>query len=657
MELNLVKRAVCTAFAAGVAATLVACGGGGGSGSTSTTSSTTSSTSGTVPVLVSDASSDDWATIGVKILSIALIPQGGGAPVTVYTAASPAPVVNLEELDQISEILGNVSVPTGTYTGATLTIGANPGDVELVVSSNPESGFAGSASESVPSGQIQIQGAQGSTGALTTAVNVNFVSPLTVTSGQNNALDLEFDLSHPAFIVAHTPPSAAGATLWAVNFDGPVRHHVVADLRRLVLRHTYGTVAAVAADNSSITLNKDYPTLPVVNPETAVTTTEALQVQADATNGTIFYDLDAQTTTKVTSFSAQASSLVGKYVRIAARYQQDGTLVAVRVWSSGSFNNVWVSPEGHVVHVNPATNVITVLNESGVPVPLTVSSNTQFFFRTPQDAVADATPISTGTALLANEQFVRGFKVHASVVDPLAATLVAQSIDIETAAYSGTISAASSTGFTYTHSYLTPTDDYTASLDYVSSSTTTGAGASGTAVTGFQYWNFAYPTLATTGTSAVSDFVSATNGGVSFGGTVGAVSAWGVSGAIWADPANPTGWSVPWTILEPTPLPLGTVSTAYANNSFGMSVLGGTTPASVEVSTTSGQATLVYQVDRSNGVVTISREDITTSAGLTAMTDGLVNGAIVKVYGVPTSSGTLQAYVLMYYTGSTMPAE
>ena len=151
--------------------------------------------------------------------------------------------------------------------------------------------------------------------------------------------------------------------------------------------------------------------------------------------------------------------------------------------------------------------------------------------------------------------------------------------------------------------------------------------------------------------------MSATNGGVSFGGTVGAVSAWGVSGAIWADPANPTGWSVPWTILEPTPLPLGTVSTAYANNSFGMSVLGGTTPATVEVSTTSGQAALVYQVDRSNGVVTISREDITTSAGLTAMTNGLVNGAIVKVYGVPTSSGTLQVYVLMYYTGSTLPAE
>jgi hypothetical protein len=130
-----------------------------------------------------------------------------------------------------------------------------------------------------------------------------------------------------------------------------------------------------------------------------------------------------------------------------------------------------------------------------------------------------------------------------------------------------------------------------------------------------------------------------------------------VSDAVWADPANPTGWAVPWTILEPTPLPLGTVTTAYANNSFGLSVLGGTTPATVDVSTTSGSATLVYQVDRKNDVVSVSREDITTSAGLAAMTNGLANGAIVKVYGVPTSSGTLQAYVLLYYTGTTMPAQ
>jgi hypothetical protein len=661
MQVILVKRAVCSALTAAAAVTLVACGGGGFGSSAATTSSTPSGTTstaqtGSIPLFVSDASSDDWATIGVKILSIALMPQGGGSPVTVYTAPTPAPLVNLEELDQIAEILGNVTVPVGTYTGATVTIAGNPGDVALVVSADPESGFAGTAGATIPSDQIQIQDTQGATGSLTVPVNVNFVNPLVVTTSQNNALDLEFDLAHPAFIVGHTPVTT-GTTLWAVKFKGPLRHHPVADIAHLVLRHTYGTVTAVASDSSSITITKDFPTLPVVNPETPVASAISLQVLADATNGTLFYDLDAKTTTTITSFSSEASALVGKYVRVAARYQEDGTLVAVRVWASSTFNNVWVSPEGHVLHVNTGTNVMTVLNESGVGVPLTVNANTQFFFRTPQSALADATPIATGTAFLASNNLVRGFKVHASVVDPLATPLVAQSIDIETAAYSGTISAANSTGFSDTRKFHTASDDYTVSLDYIDNSTANGKDSSGNAITGFKYWNFAYPTLVTSGSNATTEFTAATNGGVNFGGTVGAVSAWGVSAAIWGDPANSTGWAVPWSILVPTPVPLGTVATAYANNAFTMMVAGGTMPATVDVSTTSGSATLVYQIDRTNNILTISPIDITTSGGLTSMTNGLAAGALVKVYGVPQSNGTLQAYVLAYYTGTTLPSD
>jgi len=88
-----------------------------------------------------------------------------------------------------------------------------------------------------------------------------------------------------------------------------------------------------------------------------------------------------------------------------------------------------------------------------------------------------------------------------------------------------------------------------------------------------------------------------------------------------------------------------------------MTVAGGTMPVTVDVSSTSGSATLVYQVDRTNNIVTISPVDVTTSAGLTTLTNGLTAGALVKVYGVPQSNGTLQAYVLTYYTGTTMPSE
>ena len=75
--------------------------------------------------------------------------------------------------------------------------------------------------------------------------------------------------------------------MWAVNFDGPLRRLPRYDLTRLVLRHMYGDVTAVAS--STITVTKEFPTEPPVNPETAVAGTQSLQITADSVNGTIFY--------------------------------------------------------------------------------------------------------------------------------------------------------------------------------------------------------------------------------------------------------------------------------------------------------------------------------------------------------------------------------
>jgi hypothetical protein len=615
-------------------------------------SSTPQSTN--MAVMVSDASTEDWATIGVKILSIALVPQGGGANVTVYTAPAPAPVTNLVMLDQLDEILGNTSIPVGSYTGAVLTVSGNADDILLTTSSDPEAGFAAPPSTTIPSSQIQVQHTEGSGADLTVPVTVNFDTPLTVSATQSNALDLEFNLAHPAFLVGHVPVGA-GATVWAVNFDGPVRRRARHDLARLVLRHTYGDVTAISSDQRSITITKEFPTEPPVNPETAVAGTQSLQISADSTNGTIFYDLDAKTRSVIDDFSSE-SSLTGKYVRVAARYQEDGTLVAVRVWASSEFNKVWLSPEGHVMHVDTANDIVTILNESGVGVPLTVNANTQFFFREPQNPAVDSQPIATGTAFLSNQNLVRGFKVHASVVDPLATPLVAQSIDIETAEYSGAISAPNTANFTYTHDFRTAGDDYVYKLDYISSATANGSDDAGNPITGYKWWNFAYPTLLTSGPDAVTDFVSATDGSVNFGGTVGAVPSYGASYATWNDPANPNGWAGAASILLPSKLPLGTVATGLADNAFTLNVAGGTMPATVDISTTGGSATLVYQVDRTNGIVTVSPVDITTSDGLMQLTNGLAAGAPVGVYGVPQSNSSIKAYVLAYYTGE-MPIE
>jgi hypothetical protein len=647
--MNSFPRALPACISALLAASLAACGGGGGGGSMTTVVPQTA----TMPVLISDASSEDWATIGVKVLSISITPQGGGDAVTIFTS-STGQMVNLEQLDQISEIIGNATVPVGTYTAATLTVAANAGDVMLTTSAAPQAGFAAPASTTIPASQIQIQDATGAAGSKTVAIKLNFDSPLIVSATSSNALDLEFDLGHPAFIVGHVPPGV-GMTLWSVDFDGPVRCHRIDALQDLVLRHTYGLVASVSTDNTSIKITKEYPTVPVVSPETAVAGTLSLSILADATNGTLFYDVDAKTVTTIKDFSAEAMSLPGKYVRVAARYQENGTLVATRIWASATFDRIWLSPEGHVLKVDPTNAVIVVQNESGAPVKLSVDAKTEFFFRTPASAIADATPIGTGPGFLANNNMVRGFKVHVSVVDPLATPLVAETVDIETAAFDGRISNATTSSFTYTRDFFAAADDYSVTLGYISPTSANGKDSSGNPIVGFKYWDFAYPTLVTSGPNAVAEFVTATNGGVNFGGTYGSVTAWGASFARWGDSANPNGWSIPWTVLAPTPLPRGTVATALVSgasvSTFTMNVPGGAMAATIDVSTASGSATLVYQVDRTNGVLTVSPEDVTTAAGLAALSAGLAVGAPVKVYGVPQSDGTLRAYVLTYFTG------
>jgi hypothetical protein len=656
MQRIMLRRAIHSALLAGLTIGLASCGGGGDSSSMNQNSTTPSQTMTTMPLTISDASSDDWACIGVRVLSIALVPQGGGANVTVWTAASPAPYVNLELLDQLGEILGNVSVPAGTYSGAVLTLGANPGDVMLTVAANPEAGFPVAGGTPIPSSNIQIQNASGASGSLTVSTTVNFDAPLSVTTSGSNALDLEFNLAHPAFIVGHTPPAAQGQTLWAVNFKGPViRRHPIRDIANLVLRHTYGTVGAVSS--ASFSMMKDYAVYPATNPETAIESSQSLTINADSTYGTIVYDLDAGSRTVVENFSNE-TSLSGKYVRVAARYQEDGSLTAVRVWASSEFQKVWESPEGHVLNVNETAGTMTVTDESGIPVQVSVNSATEFFFRNPGNPKADAASIGSGTAFLAN--LVRGFKVHVSS-DPLGnSPLTAATVDIETAAFGGHISNAGSMGFTYTSDYLAANDNYSVSLNYIASTTANGNDDDDNQIDGFKWWDFTFPTTVDFGASAIGDFVAATEGAVSFGGSVGNLVPFGASLAMWGDgDTNLSGWYFRDAVLVPTPIPLGTVSTAFdtSSNSFAMTVVNGTLPVTVNVSATQGSATLVYEVDRSNGIVTVTPVDITTSSGYDAMSAALAAGALVKVYGVPlapvapATTGSLKAYVMIYYAG------
>ena len=78
---------------------------------------------------------------------------------------------------------------------------------------------------------------------------------------------------------------------------------------------------------------------------------------------------------------------------------------------------------------------------------------------------------------------------------------------------------------------------------------------------------------------------------------------------------------------------------------------GGTTTVPVNLSTTSGAATSVYQVDWTNGILTISPVDISSSAGQNTLRTNLVANTPVKVFGIPQADGSIKCYVLSFFTG------
>jgi hypothetical protein len=444
--------------------------------------------------------------------------------------------------------------------------------------------------------------------------------------------------------------------MWAVNFNGPFRHRPIRDITRLVLRQIYGSFNSISADNSSISITRIFPTEPPQNPETFVASSQDLTILADKTNGTLFYDVDLHTHSTITSFNNMGGELNGKFLRVTARYQVDGSLVAVRIWASSSFNTVFVSPEGHVLHV--LSSSLVVLGDAGDPVTVNVDNNTQFFFRTPSNGAADAKPICTGTACLTSLPIVRGFKVHVDV-NPLQNSMPADTVDIEIATFGGSISSPGMNNFTYTRHFVDTADNYSLPMTYISSSTKNGTDSLGNTIFGFKWWNFAFPTIVDSGTNAIPDFISATGGSVNFGGTVGVLPAVGASDAIWADSANPNGWSVRWAVLLPVPAPLASVTAPWVTTgntgSFSIGIPNGTSVV-VDANLAVGSATLVYQVDRqANGIITVSAQDLTTPAGLNNVVSHLLGGTPVKVFGVPQISGSIKAYVFFYFTG-TVPA-
>ncbi|MBK8573309.1 MAG: DUF4382 domain-containing protein [Holophagaceae bacterium] len=363
----------------------VACGGSGGS------STPVPVATGSASIILTDAPSDQWSAVEVVVTKITLLNKADHTREVVAFEGATAKI-NLVDLDSVGELLATAQLPVGTYDALRVTI--DPASVSLVKVDGT----------TVPANQVHVNGA---------GVLVRLETDLVVTATGSNAVQIDFDLGHPLFLVQL--PNGD----WVMNLQ--VKHRPNANgmmgMRQLMFRHRRGTIASVGA--SSFVLHTD--------------SGNDLTVHVDA--GAWFFDADSKT---MGSFAGLAA---GKNALVSLRMQTDGTLWAVRVWYGANALPGW-TPEGHVVGVDRVNNRLLISTNAGAPRAIAIDGDTTFTFRTDQ-------AIGTGQGTLANVWM--GFKVQVDVKDPLQVPMHAKSVDIQRAVDGGVIKTADATQFTYTH--------------------------------------------------------------------------------------------------------------------------------------------------------------------------------------------------------------
>ena len=345
------------------------------------------SPTGTTAIILTDAPSDLWSAVEVVVTQVTLRSKADHTKEVVAFSGTSAKV-NLVDLDSVGELLATAAIPVGTYDGLRVTI--DPTSLTLVKADGT----------TVPASQVHVQGSN---------IMVELSADLVVAAGGSNAVQLDFDLGHPLFIVQL--PNGE----WAVNLQ--VKHRPnAAGLAGMVLRHRRGTVASVGT--SSFVLH----------------TAAGNDLTVNVAAGTWYWNADAR------AAGTYAGLAAGKNVLASLRMQADGSLWAVRVWY-GTAALPEFTPEGHVLGVDLRTNTLNVTTTAGMPRPVVIDADTTF--------TQGGQTLGIGTPFLGNVW--AGFKVQLEVKDPLAVPMHARSLDIQRAVDGGIIKAATATGFTYQH--------------------------------------------------------------------------------------------------------------------------------------------------------------------------------------------------------------
>jgi uncharacterized protein DUF5666/uncharacterized protein DUF4382 len=374
-----------------LAAIVLAACGGSGTGAR-TFSGGTAPVSTNMQIRMGDGPADSIVSFEITVNSIALAPQGGGAPVTVLSTPTR---IELAHMAGTVEPLALVSVPAGTYTSATLIV-TNP---EVVII-DPNTHQPTQISVNLPQ----------------TTIVVNFNPAVSVGSGQQ-VVSFDLNLASSVSISGNVATITPVFNVSVMTVTAGVEDDEAGEIEDLT-----GNVTSVGASSFTVSVQQS---------------AQSLTFQVDSN-------------TAFEGVIGLSQLTAGTLVEVEGRTQTDGSLLATKVSAEveGAAKDA-LEAEGVITQVTgtPATQfqmVVQEVNSTTGTAPslgstLTVQIDGSTKFVVPSDVV-DLSNLPFTPAFTAST-ITLGQRVEAAATTPSTTSISASRVRLDTQALTGTVSA------------------------------------------------------------------------------------------------------------------------------------------------------------------------------------------------------------------------
>lgn len=353
---------------------------------------------GVFSLLVTDAPSDEWREIGIRLESIQVFKSSNDVWEEIWAADPGDPgagTIDLVSLAGAGEILANTTIPAGTYNRIKFTIDPDPAAMTLVDADGL----------TVPPGDIIFTNPDG-TGEIVAELD----PAVSLSKNETESVLVDFDLGHPLSI-------ARVDDKVVLNFQ--IRRKALpAEIKDLQVAPTIGNLVSVDPDSSGFT----------------VRTGRGVEISFDVDASTSYYDADAGA---AGSFEALASLAGTGAVLADSSLAAAGPPYAWSVWYAADAATLSLAAPGGLVRQVGADRIVVA--RSGVAQTIVVDADTLWTYR--------GTEMGTGPGLLS--VIDPGFRVETVIADPGASPRVAAFVDVVQASADGIVASAGPQSFVF----------------------------------------------------------------------------------------------------------------------------------------------------------------------------------------------------------------